>query len=270
VVLDPSISASGRAARTAALIAEVAVLTELCMSMGTRPSSNYAQRYSTEFMRDFETRFDAEHETVYKRWEQEVPAFRAWRDARRAIVGAAGRDEARLLKALCYTDDPIIVTLGPASTAHLPLVHGAQNLLVDAAMDWGASCRRSGIARNDPVKRLYGVQAPWIGGNILTTGLIAYLDKPKILRAEHGLRAALAGELTVERFRELAGLLHHVVYTMAMPNYLMYDFYHGLDGMRGPPPAPPPARRMLFLCGGPNEGIEVCSPRRRHSGGARG
>jgi hypothetical protein len=32
------------------------------------------------------------------------------------------------------------------------------------------------------------VQAPWIGGNILTTGLIAYLDKPKILGAEHGRR----------------------------------------------------------------------------------
>jgi hypothetical protein len=52
------------AARTAALTAEVAVLTELCMSMGTCPSSNYAQRYITEFMRDSETRFDTEHATV--------------------------------------------------------------------------------------------------------------------------------------------------------------------------------------------------------------
>ena len=33
--------------------------------------------------------------------------------------------------------------------------------------------------------------------------------------------------------RELAaGLMHHLVYLLALPRYIMYNFYHGMDALR--------------------------------------
>ena len=56
VILDPAAitDADLEALLADAPPAEIAILSELCMSMGTRPSSNWAQRYSTELMLDFE------------------------------------------------------------------------------------------------------------------------------------------------------------------------------------------------------------------------
>jgi hypothetical protein len=236
--------------------AEIAVLSELCMSMGTRPSSNYAQRYSTELMLDFEERFHAAHGELYSTWASANSAFCEWSTARSELGKTTGRCESRLLKALAYTDDPIFVTLGSATAAIPPLVQGAARLLVDAAVDWGRTCRAAGIARADPIKRHYGVQTPWVGANVLTTGLIAYLDKAKVLRAQHGLRAAARGELSVSAFRELAGLLHHIVFTVALPMHVMYNLYDGLDQLRGRAPVVP-TLRCLFLCGGPGVAVSV-------------
>jgi hypothetical protein len=70
-----------------------------------------------------------------------------------------------------------------------------------------------------------------VGAHIFTPGLLAFLDAPKVLRAATGLRSALAGALDVARFRELAELLHHVVFTLALPSHVMYDFYDRLDAL---------------------------------------
>ena len=45
------------------------------MSMGSSPSSNIAQRYTTELALDYEARYHAAHTGVYARWAAECPAF---------------------------------------------------------------------------------------------------------------------------------------------------------------------------------------------------
>ena len=130
--------------------AELALLAELCMSMGSSPSSIIAQRYTTELTLDYEARYHAAHTSVYARWTAECPAFQAWFNDRVAVAALTGRDESYLLKAYCYTDDPIMVTLGRAIGAVItPLISGAAELLVDATVDWGAAWRNAGIRRGE-------------------------------------------------------------------------------------------------------------------------
>ena len=93
--------------------AELALITEYCMSMGTTPSSSWAQHYTTEFMLDFEMRFHAAHEKLYNvnEWVALSPPFAAWRAVRAAPGKETGRCEQYLLKGYCFTDDPICVLL---------------------------------------------------------------------------------------------------------------------------------------------------------------
>jgi hypothetical protein len=92
MVLDPETPASIESAFTPE---ELAVLTELCMSMGTRPSSKYAQRYTTELMHAFEAAFDTRHRALYARWASEVAAFNEWRGVRARVAAETGRPEDR-------------------------------------------------------------------------------------------------------------------------------------------------------------------------------
>ena len=78
-----------------------------------------------------------------------------------AVAALTVRNESYLLKAYCYTDNPIIITLGPATAAITPLVSGAEELLVDAAVDWGATCRNAGVRRGKVSNKNYGVSAAW-------------------------------------------------------------------------------------------------------------
>ena len=87
----------------------------------------------------------------------------------------------------------------------------------------------------------------WCGGNALTVGLLGFMDMAKVQRADEGLARALAGELTERELRALGGLLYHFVFTIALPPYVMYHFYDGIDQLR----RGPVMVYALFLCGGP-------------------
>ena len=66
------------------------------------------------------------------------------------LANNGAESEAYLLEAYCYTDDPIMVTLGRAIGAVItPLISGAAELLVDATVDWGAAWRNAGIRRGE-------------------------------------------------------------------------------------------------------------------------
>jgi hypothetical protein len=194
--------------------AELALLGELCMSMGSSPLSNIAQRYTTELALDYKARYHAAHAGIYSRWLAECPAFRSWLNDRTAIAMLTGRNESYLLKAYCYPDDPIIITLWPATAAIMPLISGTAELLVDAAVEWGATCCKAGIWHGKVSKKNYDVSAAWIGARIHTAGLIAYFDPSKILAADAGLREAMRGALTVPHLRKLLGLLRHIVFIL--------------------------------------------------------
>ena len=229
--------------------AELAVISELCMSMGTTPSSNWCQRYTTEMMREFQEEFHQAHVALYERWEAQVPAFAAWRAVRAELSRETGRCECYLLVAFCFTDDPIIVTLCSARDVIAPAVTDGASLVGDASVAWGCHCRALRIKRGGAAKRAIGVQGLWVGGHFLTSGLIAWLGRPKMHKAELQLESYLAGLLCRADFRKLAGLLHHVVFTLALHKSVMYNLYDGLDAMVTAA-APPRAARALFLCGG--------------------
>ena len=230
---------------------ELSIIDELCMSMGTSPSSNWGQRYMTEFMHSYVERFHREHTELYDMWACEVPAFAKWRATRAAVEQRTGRCEVYLLYGFCFTDDPCIVTLCSCSPVKAPLVSNATVLVVDGVIQWGSDCRRNKLMRGEPCKRHLGVQGPWIGGNVFTTGLIGYLGKSKMLRAGDGVRAYKSGRQTVAEFRKLRGLLHHIVFTVALPRHVMYNLCDGLDRMQAAPTTVEAPLKFLFLCGGP-------------------
>ncbi len=103
-----------------------------------------------------------------------------------------------------------------------PLVSGNAELLVDAAAEWGATCRKAGIRRGKVSNKNYGVSAAWIDARIHTAGLIAYVNPSKILAADTGLCEAMRGALTVSNLRKLLGLPHHIVFILALPSHTIY------------------------------------------------
>jgi hypothetical protein len=235
---------------------ELALVSEFCMSMGTTPSSNWAQRYTTEFMLDFEARFHAAHVGLYDEWAALSPRFAQWRSVRAALGEETGRCEQYLLKGYCFTDDPICALLCSCTgfPGVAPVVPDGCVLVVDAVVAWGTACRKAGLIRGDPSKRCLGVSGTWIGVRIYTPGLLAYLGKAKMMRAAEGLEAYLLGSMQVTAFQELAGLMHHIVFTVALPKYVMYNFYDGLDQLHREAGGATPLRRLLFLCGGSGDG----------------
>ena len=198
--------------------AELAIIQEFCMSMGSVPSSGYGQRYGNRFCNHFQLKFHRKHQATYARWEAEKPAFGELMVRRRAMNDRSCPEDGQdmLARILDYTDDPVcsIVT---------------EELAVDFADDWDLECSAAGLERGDPSKRTFGVCVKWVGAYALSTGLLAFLPKAKMVRAEHGLQRALRGELDEKELRELFGLLHHIVFTVVLPMHVMYNMYDGLD-----------------------------------------
>ena len=81
-------------------------------------------------------------------------------------------------------------------------------------------------------KRSLGVSAKFIGGKLLTTGALAYVEPEKVLRTDGALQDAIAGKLTLAEWTKLVGLLNHLVCILLMPYYIMYDVYDISDACR--------------------------------------
>ena len=221
-----------------------------CVSMGTVPSSRYAQGYVTEYCNKFQDDFHRDHLATYDKWAADCPAFAGWLAVRAQVAAeleVGAHVQGYLLIAFGYTDDPRIFTIGPV-------------LLCDATEHWGRECTAANLRRSDPCKRCVGVQGEWVGGQYLATALLSYLSPAKVLKALTALRGAQAGTLTVREMRELGGLLHHFVFTLVLPKQLMYNFYDGIDTLHrirtaaeavgAPVRAPMGRTRALFLFGG--------------------
>ena len=227
----------------------LALIQSGCVSMGTVPSSRYAQGYVTEYCNKFQDDFHRDHQATYAKWAANCPAFAAWLDVRAQVAAeleVGAHVQGYLLIAFGYTDDPRIFTIGPV-------------LLCDATEHWGRECTAANLQRSDPSKRCVGVQGEWVGGQYLATALLSYLSPAKVLKALTALRGAQAGTLTVREMRELGGLLHHFVFTLVLPKQLMYNFYDGIDALHRvcaaaaaveDPARPAERTRALVLFGG--------------------
>ena len=87
-------------------------------------------------------------------------------------------------------------------------------------------------------KRSLGVSAKFIGGKLLTTGALAYVEPEKVLRTDGALQDAIAGKLTLADWTKLVGLLNHLVCILLMPYYIMYDVAVGVPPLLGSSGAP--------------------------------
>ena len=100
-----------------------------------------------------------------------------------------------------------------------------------------------------PIKRELGVSVGWIGGRVLTSGLLGYISEAKQARTLEWLAEADAAVITVDTYERLVGMLNHLVCLLAMPYHVMYGMYSALDEARAqgllvvsskPPPLPLP------------------------------
>lgn len=191
---------------------------EECMSMGTTPSSNIGQRALTEHCRNVEKQSVPAVADQVAQLRAKYPAFDEHLKRREELSRQTGEDETRMLWCRPYTDDQAAVTL--------------DCFLPSMVVVWGNETGKSGLKRSEAYKRTIGVQMDYLGGRVLTTGLLAAVPKPKVMRMVSSLQDAIHGVLTVKLFYELGGLVQHVVYILALPKYVLYDFYHGIDKLR--------------------------------------
>ena len=219
MMLDPEDVAKLMAGKLPAdVLPALAKISERCVSMGTTPSSSYCQRAMTEHCRDVEKRSVPLLADKVAELRAGNVKFDACMRAREQLSVQTGEDETRMLWLRCFTDDPVGVTL--------------ECFLPDCLVLWGDRCDAARFMRGDATKRTLGVQIDWVGGKVLTVGLLAAVPRDKAMRLAGALALALKGELTVKQFHALAGLMQHVVYMLALPKYILYDFYHGLDHLR--------------------------------------
>ena len=248
MALDPSAvtpEMMGRALSDVLGVVQMALVMSFCVSMGTSPSSSYAQRYLTEFCNAFTDKFHREHLPLYEQWAAESPRFAEWWQVRKRVAwetGLPGQDH--LCCSLAYTDDPETAMLG--------------RLVADYCCSWGPECDDAGLIRGDVSKRHLGVQGSWVGFGFFSTGLLGYISPAKHEKARTGLALARSGRAAYSEMRELGGFLHHIVFNMLLPKHVMYNFYDGVDRLRRERAATaagvPGGLRGLFVFGGPSQG----------------
>ena len=192
-----------------------------CLEMGVAPSSNWAQRFLTECNHGFSKRFARANEPLMRELEQLHPKFAAWREARRELSKRTGRDEAAGHWLTGYTDDCIALVLSAASMVLYLCMH---------AEHYGP--RGLNMRMAIAAKRSLGVAAKFIGGLILTTGALAYVDPEKMLRTDAALIEAIEGRMLLADWVRLVGLLNHLVCLLLLPYHIMYDVYDISDACR--------------------------------------
>ena len=191
---------------------------ERVLSMGTPPSSCWAQRLNTEIGEEHDRLCAASDVPHVIALRASNTLFDGWCIQREALAALTGRAECALSKSFWYTDDPCNITVG---------VERAVRNLVTWICHLGP--RGANIVMGKPAKRHFGVGLSWIGGKGLLTGLIGYISDNKQVRTLHEIDETLAGRSTLEDYEKLAGLLNHLVCLLCMPYTVMYGIYEVHD-----------------------------------------
>ena len=195
---------------------------EGCMSMGTPPSSGYAQRLNTELGETFEAEFHEAEADLIQQLCNSNARFAMWVDARRRLSVITGRRELCLLKIIFYADDPIALCAGGSA------------MLVRALVRWETFMGPRGInmLMGKAIKREIGTDLGWIGGRMFLPGLLGYLTGDKQMRTLLAIDDYLAGRQTCDGYVRLTGLENHLVCLLCMPYSIMYGVYAVHDVIR--------------------------------------
>ena len=126
------------------------------------------------------------------------------------------RAQSRLYFTDLYTDDGAAAMCGVDRTVRFMLA-------------WFETTTRLKILMAPPTKGQLGCTLHWIGGCMLSCGIITVILQKRI-RAMQRLRLFLAGKLTMAQLQKLNGLLEHFVHVFALRRNMMAEMYVHFDG----------------------------------------
>ena len=143
-----------------------------------------------------------------------------------AIVAAFGEcaiSDALVLSSKDPTDTLPAELVVDGSGALDALAAAKELLPQQAAMVYGP--RGLNLKMAIAIKRHLGVGCPFIGGQFLTTGALAYIGPDKVLKTDVAIREAIEGTMLLADWQKLVGLLNHLVCMLLMPYHIMSDVY---------------------------------------------
>jgi hypothetical protein len=139
---------------------------------------------------------------------QHSEEFAGWWKHRKTL----GNEQAFLTAFFMYTDDPVILCLGP-------------DMAYEALKCWSWVCRSSGAMMAIPEKRTLGTSALWIGIQFFAALGLAVVPAQKVLRAVLSINEAISAPITVGDYRSLLGFLQHVRDILFLRGDKMYGLY---------------------------------------------
>ena len=124
--------------------------------------------------------------------------------------------QARLWMLPVYTDDGLMAALGT-------------DTMVRLLGTWEEVKAKVGVLYN-PSKAQIGANLTWVGAGLALPLLTAYIPAAKCLKAMSQITRALAGELSLEEYRRLLGLLQHFVDILQLDALTMNGLHRPLTG----------------------------------------
>ena len=183
------------------------------LGFGVKMASNIAQRFADLIAQIFRRKLAPVVAAIAHKLCQQSSEFAGWWEHRKAL----GTEQAFLTAFFMYTDDPIILCLGPVMT-------------YEALKCWSWVCRSSGAMMAIPEKRTLGTSALWIGIQFFASLGLAVVPAQKVLRAVLSVDEAISAPVTVGDYRSLLGFLQHVRDILFLRGDKMYGLYRPFDG----------------------------------------
>ena len=191
---------------------ELRFVVEKVLGQGTFPGSNWGQRFADLVLFIFRRNLAELAAPAIAAARAARPALDTVLRARERLSEQTGRDEALLSCCAGYTDDTHATALGA------PLFK-----LVCRA--WDTTTSRIGLLMADAEKRQVGSHIVSLGICLVSSLGVAYVPEDKAVRALTDLQLLCVGQLAVDLYRSLLGLLQHVLFLADMRRSAMYGMY---------------------------------------------
>jgi hypothetical protein len=152
-----------------------------------------------------------------------LAAHKEWYAACRALSEKLGRNSARLLAAMIYSDDLLAMCVGV-------------DRLIRFLIAWMETVERLGILMAAAHKRVISQTCTFIGFNLALALGFAYIPAAKVTHGLAQLGAVLSSEpVPASRFRSLVGLLGHFQCVLAADSSCLYAFHDALSAAGASP-----------------------------------
>jgi len=190
---------------------------EYVMTMGARPASQIAQRLATTMVAKLCEEFDRMERERWQRPDHDglSAEARAALDARELLrPDASFGSQAKMYSALMYTDDLEASISGPERALRF------LRLLFDRVGPDGLNLPLSRAS-----KQQGGLVKVWLGAAISTSMGVCWTPAEKAARALARIEETLDGSITAGKYRELLGLLVHLLFMIGGDTTLLHHIF---------------------------------------------